>query len=362
MLAATKWFIRGLTTYTKSSFEKKSTRFNSDDLQAIDYINTSFVVTGANSGIGYATALDLARKGGIVHMICRNKERGEEALARIVEQSGSNRIHLHIYDLALQSEVVRMARHFVDRGIRIDVLILNAGVMMPMRSTTVEGHEVTFATNLLSPYLATSLLLDHLRDTHTNNTANKARVIFVSSGGALTQRMTSDYEFVNMAGRRWNAVNTYAQTKRALIYLADLFAERYSDYNTNFYSMHPGWVATPQLATAMPTFAVLTKRIQRTPEQGADTIIWLAVSPTVESESGGFYEDRELTAKHLTKDTESTRDEINQLWSYLGKCFQEAEQQPKDNDGEADQDDPKVSHQQDEEPAELVEGETHPNR
>ncbi|KYQ91486.1 hypothetical protein DLAC_08454 [Tieghemostelium lacteum] len=322
MITGLKWFYNGYRNYGKNGYERKKREiFREEDLN-VDISEKRFLITGANSGIGYACSMELAKRGGIVYLVCRSKEKGEKALNEIIKESkqSPDRIHLITCDISLKEECNRLINEFSERKEPIDVLIHNAGVMMSERKLTKESIEVTFATNLLAPFLLTQKwinLMKSLKSNNNNNNNEKPRCIFVSSGGMLTQKLAIDnYQFENL--NKWDPLSTYSQTKRAEIHLCEEFSDRYSE-DFNFFSMHPGWSSTPQLESAMPTFNWLTRNQQRTPEQGADTIVWLSISPTVESNhSSLFFQDRSPVDKFIhNSNTECSKSDKDKLWKYL---------------------------------------------
>jgi len=325
MLTAFKWFYNGCINYTSNGFKKAQVDFNPEDLQ-VDITNRNYLITGSNSGIGYSAALEISKRGGRVHLICRNRERGEKALNEIKQESKNENVFLHICDISLIRDIKIFTQQWLESGQVVDVLIHNAGIMNTEREETSEGIEKTFATNLLAPFLLTKLLLDNESNKQKPQDM-KQRVIIVSSGGMLTQKMSTDFEFKRVLNgeKKWDGMAAYAQTKRASVYLTELFAEKYP--HVNFFSMHPGWVNTPQLESAMPTFNRLTKRMQRTPQEGSDTIVWLAISPTVEETfSSMFFQDRQPVDKFISNsNTESPAEDVEKLWSYLNNYYSTVE-------------------------------------
>lgn len=274
-----------------------------------------FLVTGANSGIGYSSSLYFATKGGTVHMVCRNKEKGLEAQEKIKEISANEKVYLHVCDLGLMEDVRKFASLFIAENYPLDVLINNAGVILKDKETTSEGLDTTFATNLLSPFLLTNLLIPTLQK------SSDPRIIMVSSGGCLTESLVNnDPGFTTL--NPWDGIKAYAVTKRQLLAITEKFSEMYP--NMKIYSMHPGWADTPGVTKSMPEFKKFYESSLRTPEEGVDTICWLAVSdtPTLK-QSGEFFRDREIEIKHLplsfTTYKDKDRDELWNLCSNLSK-------------------------------------------
>ncbi|KAK5578923.1 hypothetical protein RB653_008598 [Dictyostelium firmibasis] len=328
MITASKWFWNGLWNYTSRGFEKKKQHFNENDLNQ-DISSKHFIITGGNNGLGFQTSLELAKLGGNVHILCRNQEKGEVAINEIKDKSGSNKVHFHLCDVSMVSSIKSFVEDWKKQdNPRIDVLIHNAGVMLPNREETSEGHEKTFATNLLGPFLLTKLLMCTDGEKAGNVGFDQAfkRVIFISSGGMLTSKMTTDFEFKRFLTNpklKWDGMKAYAETKRSLVYLTELFSEKYPSFNS--YSMHPGWVDTTGVMNGMPLFYKMTKSQLRTLKQGCDTIVWLAVSPTINDHSkfsGEFYEDRQIVNKYIhNSNTESSQEDINTLWNYLNDIY-----------------------------------------
>ncbi|XP_027578953.1 dehydrogenase/reductase SDR family member 12 isoform X2 [Pipra filicauda] len=253
----TVWFVKGLREYTRGGYESASKHFNPADIE-VDVAGRSFLVTGANSGIGKATAKEIARRGGTVHLVCRNKERAEVAQEEIVTETGNQ--------------------------------INNAGCMVNSRELTEDGLEKNFATNTLGTYILTTALLPLL------GKEADARVITVSSGGMLVQKLNiSDLQSENGT---FDGTMVYAQNKRQQVVLTERWAKAHR--NIHFSVMHPGWADTPAVRSSMPDFYERMKNSLRTEAQGADTVVWLAVSAeATKLPSGLFFQDRQPVATHL---------------------------------------------------------------
>jgi dehydrogenase/reductase SDR family protein 12 len=273
----------------------------------------SFMVTGANQGLGYITAKQLAERGGRVHLICRNKEKGEEALDKIKKETNNNEVFLHVVDVSSTKQIHEFADRFQKEQKSLDVLINNASIMPSKRTLTDEGFESTFATNTLSTFLLTNLLIPVLSKSNNN-----PRVIAISSGGMLIEPLdTTDIALEKLDP--FDGVAAYSRTKRQQVALTEKFADVYKDTPVSFYSMHPGWSDTPGFATQLPGFYKTWKNMIRTTEQGVDTILWLALSDKVgKKQSGEFFRDRAVEKKHLPlARTSYTKDKVDTLWNKL---------------------------------------------
>jgi dehydrogenase/reductase SDR family member 12 len=290
-------------SFDRTGFRIHALRFRPDDLD-VDLSGRRCLVTGANSGIGYETALALAQRGAEVVLLSRSRERGEDAAARIREATGNTRASLELLDVG-DLDSVRAAGARLAAG-PVDVLVHNAGVLPDARALTRQGLELTLATHVVGPFLLTQLLrerIEHSRD---------ARVVWVASGGMYTRRL--ELEDPNWEQRRYDGVVAYAETKRAQVVLAELWAEQLASSGVAVNAMHPGWADTPAVRSSLPRFHRVTRRILRTPAEGADTVVWLAASPRAR-ESGRFWFDREPRRTHLLPFTRETRADRLALWA-----------------------------------------------
>jgi dehydrogenase/reductase SDR family member 12 len=250
----------------------------------------SVMVTGASSGIGEAACTELARAGASVQMVVRSRERGERSRERIAGASGSTAVKLHVCDLSSLSSVRGFASGFLASGGSLDVLVNNAGVLPSERKHTEEGFELTFATNVLGPFLLTSLLLPALIR------AAPSRVINVASGGMYTARI--DVDDLQLERHDFDGARFYAHTKRAEVILSEEWGKRLAGDGITVHSTHPGWVATDGVKSSLPRFNQLMGPLLRDPEAGADTIVWLAGSPEAARSTGEFWHDRRPRPKH----------------------------------------------------------------
>jgi NAD(P)-dependent dehydrogenase (short-subunit alcohol dehydrogenase family) len=183
----------------------------------------------------------------------------------------------------------------------LDVLVNNAGVMPPSRQLTADGVELAFATNVLGPFVLVDRLTPHL--------GTGARVVNVSSGGMYAQRLRADLQSAD-----YRPVRAYARTKRAEVVLTELWADRLSGRGVVVHAMHPGWADTPGVSSSLSTFAKVAGPILRTPDQGADTIVWLGGAPEALAATGLFWHDRRPRPTHLLPGTKETEEDRRRLW------------------------------------------------
>ncbi|XP_068123227.1 dehydrogenase/reductase SDR family member 12 [Hyperolius riggenbachi] len=284
----TVWFLKGLREYTKGGYESAAKHFVAEDLQ-VDVTGKSYMITGANSGIGKAAAIAIAKKGGTIHLVCRNKDRAEEAKKEITTSSGNENVLVHLLDMSSPKEIWAFAEKFKAEN-RLNVLINNAGCMVNKRELTEDGIEKNFATNVLGTYILTIALLPALEK------EEDARVVTVSSGGMLVQKLdVSDLQFEKGT---FDGTMAYAQNKRQQVILTERWSK--SNPKVHFSVMHPGWADTPAVRSSMPDFYEKMKNRLRTEEQGADTVVWLAISPAATKQpSGLFFQDRTPVSTHL---------------------------------------------------------------
>lgn len=240
-------------------------------------------ITGANSGIGKAIALRLSREGAHVIMVCRNPEKGEAARVAVARESGDHKVDLMIADLSSIEDTIRLANQVLDNYDGLDVLINNAGVILPNRKETVDGLETQFAVNYLAPFILSSLLKPLLIN-------RRGRIIHVSSGA----HKIGKFNFLDLQLKRgYSAFKAYSQSKLALTMLTMMQAEAYKDSGVTVNCLHPGAVATNiSVDRASGARVQLMKWLSLfflSPEDGAETAIFLAKSHVVDNESGGYY-------------------------------------------------------------------------
>lgn len=239
------------------------------------------LVTGANSGLGFATSVGLARLGATVIMLCRNIDRGRAARDRIQRETGNPDVSLVIADLASLDQVRRAAAEIAQAHPALHVLVNNAGINARKRRLTIDGFESTLAVNHLAPFLLTSLLAPVLR------TSAPARVITVAS---RVERMGRVHFDDLQLERGYGGVRAYAQSKLANILFTYELAERLSGTGVTANCLHPGFVNTALMRETPAWIRALWRPFFPNPERGARTTMYLASADELERVTGTYFE------------------------------------------------------------------------
>lgn len=248
-----------------------------------DLSGKTYIVTGANSGIGYEAAKNFASRGATVALVCRSESRGRDAVASIVAATGNAKVSLYVADFSLLSSVSKVADALLAGFPVIDVLCNNAGGANGPRTVTEEGFETTFVTNHLSGFLLLRKLLEE------GNTGVK-RVVFTSSYGHNNSPL--DFDDLNLE-KDYTTLKAYGRSKLMNLLTARELQRRYGDRNIVASSFHPGAVRTPiwgKGGLVGRVLGVVLYPFMVSVEQGADTFIWLASSQDEASvNAGGHY-------------------------------------------------------------------------
>ena len=243
------------------------------------------LVTGANAGIGKATALGLAQRGATVVMVSRNRERGEAAQAEIRHQSGNELVDLLLADLSSQAEIRRLAAEFKRQYGQLHVLINNAAIIPLQRQETADGLEVQFAVNHLAYFLLTHLLLDVLQ------ASAPARIVNVSSQTHQWGRI----DFDDLQGeKQYDPQAAYMQSKLANVLFTYELARRLQGSGVTANCLHPGGIRT-RLNANYAGRAGAAEASAAELQRGAQTSIYLATSPEVEGVSGKYFVNQQQT-------------------------------------------------------------------
>jgi len=242
----------------------------------------TFLVTGANTGIGRATVAALARQGGRVYVASRSREKGEEAVARIRAAAGTEAVWFLPLDLADLDSVRACAEAFLARGEPLHVLVNNAGIG-GAHGLTRQGFELTFGVNHLGHFALTNALLDCL------TASAPARVVTVSSDSHYSARGI-DFEALRRRAHGITGLREYAVSKLCNVLFSQELARRTADTGVTTYALHPGVVASDiWRRVPWPVRPLMTRRML-TVDEGAATSLYCATSPDVAQDSGKFYD------------------------------------------------------------------------
>jgi NAD(P)-dependent dehydrogenase (short-subunit alcohol dehydrogenase family) len=265
------------------------------------------LVTGANQGIGKATAIALAEQGANVVILSRNPEKGRAALHDVQAASRGGKAELLVADYSSLADVRRAADEFRASHKRLDVLVNNAGLIVPERHETAYGIEETFQVNHLAPFLLTNELLDLLK------ASAPARIVNVSS--EAHRHASMHWDDLQFARTRYKAFRAYGQSKLANILFTYELARRLDGTGVTANALHPGVVASGfgQTYSGALSFVIgLAKPFMLTNEQGARTTVHVASSPEVEGVTGKYFSKcRPVRSNAVSYDEASQR----KLWS-----------------------------------------------
>jgi NAD(P)-dependent dehydrogenase (short-subunit alcohol dehydrogenase family) len=259
------------------------------------------MVTGANRGLGKATAMNLAKLGAAVILVCRDKARGEEAQSEIQKASSNDSVKLFLGDLSNLSSVRNLAAEFASNFDSLNVLVNAAAIFTTDRILTPEGNELMFATNYLGPFLLTNLLIEPLKK------GAPSRIIVLSAPS------TTKIDFENLKGEKhFSALNVFGASKMADMLFTYELARRLKGTGVTANVLFPGVMKTELMRNA-PLFAkFITQLIGKSPEKGAEAAVYVVSSPDIEGETGRFFKGKEISNSNAY----SNDQEIQQrLWS-----------------------------------------------
>ncbi|BDS11371.1 SDR family oxidoreductase [Aureispira anguillae] len=268
------------------------------------------VITGANSGIGKATTIELAKQGGTIVMVCRNEARGEAARQEVIKASANANVFLELCDLTAHESIRACSQNIRNKYSHIDILINNAGGIFGEHQLTVDGLEQTFGLNHMGYFLFTHYMLDLVKK------GTQKRIVNVAS---LAHKMApaipwGDLQLNNVKYRQFPA---YALSKLYNIYFTQFLAKKLANEETGITvnCLHPGTVYTGFGATGSKFFAKLVKiggPLLATPENGAKTSVYLATSPDVAKVTGVYYAHRKKA--RITKQAKNFEN-ARRIWS-----------------------------------------------
>jgi len=266
------------------------------------------VITGANSGMGKATAIEMAVRGYEVILLCRNEKRGIEAMNEVVERSQSQKISLEICDLSSFDSIKACANAIRTKYEYIDILINNAGLILTKRQETTEGFEMQLGVNHFGHFLLTQKLLPLLEK------SSEGRIVIVSSGAHKAGKI--HFDDINLVSG-YSAFKAYAQSKLANLLYTKAMAKRLVGTTVTINALHPGAVGTNMGVNRETGFGKGLLKVLSlfflTPEEGSRTAVYLAVSPEISGKSGGYYYKEKLAKPSRLGEDEELIERFYQL-------------------------------------------------
>lgn len=273
------------------------------DSQTRNASGKTILITGSNSGIGKAAALQFAQRGATVVMVCRNQVSGEQARRAIVAQSGNADVHLELCDLSEQKSIRAFVQDFTRKYRRLDALINNAANFdqtMKQPRMTSDGIETIFATNHLGPFLLTNLLLDQLK------ASAPARVLNVASKGLMTFPFL-DIEFDNLNGqKKFSVTHAYYLSKLAQVMFTYDLAERLQGAGitvncSRVTNVQLDWARLAEIPAYMRWAYSIKRKFSITPEQMAESYVQLTLAPEFENVTGTYFDEHNRAVKSSAK-------------------------------------------------------------
>jgi len=244
------------------------------------------IITGGNAGIGLATSIALAKQGANVYIVSRSKDKAEEAVKTIIDESGNKSVKHFVANLSSQKSIRQLASEIKNEISVIDVLINNAGGTFSDFTLSDDGLEMTIATNHFSYFLLTNLMLDRIKK------SDYARIVNVASGSHYKGKI--DFESFGKK-KNYFIMKAYEQSKLANVLFTNELAERLKGTNVTANSLHPGFVKT-QIGNKNATWysdlfwSIATTLGAISVEDGAKTSVYLASSPEVKNVTGKYFD------------------------------------------------------------------------
>lgn len=273
------------------------------------------LITGATDGIGKATATALARKGYTVVLAARNEAKAAAVTTEIVMSTGNRDVDYLIADLGSLAQLHRLAETFIVRYPRLDVLLNNAGIIMPQRELTEDGYEKTFQVNYLAQFYLTQLLLSELQKSPQGRVINLSSSVY-RAGKFDPGNLQSEYRF--------STIGAYAASKLCVLLFTVELAQRLKPTRITANAVHPGIVRTPMMrgpSGVLRAISYAALPFSRSPNNGAATSIHLADSPYLAQISGHYFANAKI---QKVKNAYNTQENRELLWALSMGAYQRA--------------------------------------
>lgn len=267
----------------------------------------NILITGANSGIGKATAISLAKKGATIYMVCRSGKRALEAKNEIIKKTQNPNIHIFLCDLSSMGSIQEYGEKLRESVSHLDVVINNAGAMFGSRMESIDGLEMTFALNHIGYFLNTHYCLDLLRK------GEMKRIVNVASIGHKT---AGKLDFSDLQSKKgtYRQFVVYGRSKLYNIYFNTILAEKIEHEGITVNCLHPGVVSTNFGQSAnwyMKLALPLGRKFMISPQKGCFASVYLASSPEVKGVTGKYFDK-----KKIIKPSKDARNKVyaQQIW------------------------------------------------
>jgi dehydrogenase/reductase SDR family protein 12 len=302
-LASLFFYVRFFHRFSRIGLRRRQRQWSA---HAQRFDGQTWLVTGASGGIGAAIAGEAHARGARVLAAARSPEK----LGELVRSAGgSERMQALRVDFSSVADTRRLVQDLTTRGERIDVLVNNVGLLLDRFERTPEGFESSFVTNLLSHFVLTEGL-------HAGGRfSDGAAVINMSSGGMYGSPLRLS-EMAAAKATDHDGMAAYAMHKRAQLELTRAWNRRWQG-QPRAYVMHPGWVDTPGVQTALPWFRATLRRFLRSADEAADTALWLGGTRPPVAADGGIWLDRVRDPEHAFAMTRQTTADAEQLHAFL---------------------------------------------
>jgi retinol dehydrogenase 12 len=273
------------------------------------------LITGATDGIGKVTATALARKGYVVVLAARNEAKAAAVTKEIVASTDNRDVDYLTADLRSLAQLHRLAETFSLRYPRLDVLINNAGIVMPRRVVTEDGYETTFQVNYLSQFYLTHLLLSELKKSQQGRVINVSSSVY-RAGKFDPDNLQSEYRF--------STLGAYAASKLLVLLFTIELAYRLKPTRITANAVHPGIVRTPMMLEAPGIFRAMSYAalpFSLSPDKGAATSVYLASSADAAQISGQYFTNAKVKKVKTASNTQENRD---LLWTLSMNAYRRA--------------------------------------